>query len=47
MPQLIGVGVGAFADPSFPPPEGSVFATYKHGWLSLPERAIMRSRPDR
>jgi hypothetical protein len=30
MPQLIGVGVGAFADPAFPPPERSVFTTYKH-----------------
>jgi hypothetical protein len=50
MPQLIGVAVGAFGDPSFPPPEQSVFTTYKHGWLTLPEDmpafAIMRPRPD-
>jgi len=47
-PELIGVAVGAFRDPSFPPPEQSVFTTYKHGWLSLPEAtpafAIMRPR---
>jgi hypothetical protein len=51
MPQLIGIAVGAFADPSFPPPEQSVFTTYKHGCLSLREKmpafAIMRPRPDR
>jgi hypothetical protein len=51
MPQLIGIAVGAFADPSFPPPEESVFTTYKHGCLSLREKmpafAIMRPRPDR
>jgi hypothetical protein len=51
MPQLIGVAVGAFADPSFPPPEQSVFTAYKHGWLSLPENlpafAIMRPSPGR
>ena len=51
MPQLIGVAVGAFGDPSFPPPEQSVFTTDKHGWLTLPEDmptfAVMRPRPDR
>ena len=50
MPQLIGVAVGAFGDPSFPPPEQSVFTMHKHGWLSLPQDmtafAIMRPRPD-
>jgi hypothetical protein len=50
-PQLIGVAVGAFGDPSFPPPEQSVFTTDKHGWLTLPEDmptfAVMRPRPDR
>jgi len=35
-PQRIGVAVGAFADPSFPPPEQSVFTSYKHTWLDLP-----------
>jgi hypothetical protein len=37
MPKLIGVAVGAFGDPSFPPPEQSVFTTYKHAWFGLPD----------
>jgi len=36
MPHLIGVAVGAFADPSFPQPEQSVFTTSKHAWVDLP-----------
>jgi len=36
MPHLIGVAVGAFADPSFPAPEQSVWTAHKHAWLSLP-----------
>jgi hypothetical protein len=36
MPHLIGVAVGAFADPSFPQPEQSVWTNDKHDWLSLP-----------
>ena len=37
MPLLIGVGVGAFADPVFPGPEQSVWTQNKHVWLPLPE----------
>jgi hypothetical protein len=37
MPGLIGVAVGAFADPGFPRPEQSVWTRDKHAWLSLPE----------
>lgn len=37
MPQLIGVAVGAFADPGFPMPEQAVFTSEKHDWLDLPE----------
>jgi hypothetical protein len=36
MPHLVGVAVGAFADPSFPQPEQSVWTNDKHTWLSLP-----------
>jgi hypothetical protein len=36
MPNLIGVAVGAFGDPSFPQPEQSVFTTSKHAWIGLP-----------
>lgn len=37
MPHLIGVAVGAFADPSFPMPEQAVFTSEKHDWLDLPD----------
>jgi hypothetical protein len=36
-PQLIGVAVGAFADPSFPRPQQSVWTDNKHAWLCLPD----------
>jgi hypothetical protein len=36
MPDLIGVAVGAFGDPDFPPPEQSVWTKDKHKWLDLP-----------
>jgi hypothetical protein len=34
-PDLIGIAVGAFADPSFPPPTRSVWERFKHSWLDL------------
>jgi hypothetical protein len=37
MPHLTGVAVGAFADPSFPMPEQSVWTKDKHRWLALPD----------
>jgi len=37
MPHLIGVAVGAFADPSFPQPEQSVWTDEKHAWIGLPD----------
>ena len=37
MPHLIGVAVGAFADPKFPQPEQSVWTDDKHAWLTLPD----------
>jgi hypothetical protein len=36
MPHLIGVAVGAFADPGFPRPEQSVWMSERHCWLTLP-----------
>lgn len=33
-PARTGVRVGAFADPSFPPPMGSGFEEYAHPWIS-------------
>jgi hypothetical protein len=35
MPGLTAVAVGAFADPSFPPPEYSVYEERKHPWIVL------------
>jgi hypothetical protein len=36
-PEFIAVPVGAFADPSFPPPTVSVWEAQKHSWVELPE----------
>jgi hypothetical protein len=33
-PARTGVRVGAFADPTFPPPMGSGFEEYKHPWVT-------------
>ena len=37
LPELIGVAIGAFADPGFACPEQSVWTRDKHGWFDLPE----------
>jgi hypothetical protein len=36
LPHLIGVALGAFADPSFSSPQQSVWTKDKHSWLILP-----------
>ena len=36
-PDLIAVPVGAFADPSFPPPTVSVYESRRHPWVALPD----------
>jgi len=36
-PNRVGVAVGAFADPAFPPPHRSVFDESKHSWLTFPD----------
>lgn len=33
----VAVAVGAFADPSFPPPGASVYDSRRHSWVQLPE----------
>ena len=38
LPGLIAVPVGAFADPTFPPPVFSVYEARKHAWVTLPEK---------
>lgn len=35
-PARIGVAVGAFSDPNFPPPDRSVYDANKHAWLNFP-----------
>jgi hypothetical protein len=35
-PSMIGVPVGAFADPTFPPPMRSVFEDSRHAWVQMP-----------
>jgi hypothetical protein len=36
-PELTAIAVGAFADPSFPPPTRSSYDGRRHGWVALPE----------
>lgn len=34
-PSRVGIAVGAFADPSFPKPDRTVFDDSKHGWVTF------------
>jgi hypothetical protein len=36
-PDLVVIAVGAFADPSFPPPTESGYGARRHGWVVLPD----------
>ena len=38
-PDVFGVPVGAFADPSFPEPKFSVYEERKHSWVRMPASA--------
>jgi hypothetical protein len=44
-PDLVVVSVGAFADPSFPPPTESGYDSRRHPWVRLPD-AIQRFAPE-
>jgi hypothetical protein len=35
-PGAVGIPVGAFADPSFPPPKVSVYESRRHPWTEMP-----------
>jgi hypothetical protein len=35
-PELIAIPIGAFADPSFPPPAVSVWESRRHPWVAVP-----------
>jgi len=37
MPGSVGVPVGAFADPSFPPPTVAVYESRMHPWARMPD----------
>jgi hypothetical protein len=41
-PGMIGVAVGAFADPSFPMPDQSVWDGKRHAWVSFPDDMTRR-----
>jgi hypothetical protein len=36
LPNLVGVAVGAFAEPGFPQPDQSVWGKDRHEWVRLP-----------
>ncbi|MDC0721105.1 GFA family protein [Nannocystis bainbridge] len=38
------VAVGAFADPSFPPPQDSVYDCRRHAWVQLPAEVTAFAR---
>ncbi|HEU0035707.1 MAG TPA: GFA family protein [Kofleriaceae bacterium] len=40
MPGTIAVPVGAFADPTFPPPRVSVYGVRRHPWVAMPDLVI-------
>lgn len=37
MPGSIAIPVGAFADPTFPPPRVTVYSARRHPWTVMPE----------
>ncbi len=44
-PDLVVVSVGAFADPSFPPPTRSGYDSRRHPWVELPD-SVRRNAPE-
>ncbi len=40
IPGMIAVAVGAFADPTFPPPTVSVYGERRHAWTKAPGVAM-------
>jgi len=36
-PDMVSVAIGAFADPTFPPPTRTVWTENKHAWLPFPD----------
>ena len=44
LPAMIGVAVGAIADPNFPAPVRSVFERSKHAWVGIDGAGIEHLR---
>jgi hypothetical protein len=44
-PELVVVSVGAFADPSFPPPTKSGYDSRRHPWVGLPD-SVQQATPE-
>jgi len=44
-PDLVVVSIGAFADPSFPPPTESGYDSRRHPWVGLPA-SVQRHAPE-
>ena len=40
MPDFIAVAVGAFANPTFPPPTVAVYEARRHAWCMMPDLDI-------
>jgi hypothetical protein len=43
MPGIVGVAIGAIADPAFPAPHRSVYEQSRHAWVAVPE--VMARHP--
>jgi hypothetical protein len=39
IPDVIAIPIGAFADPTFPPPRVSVYESRRHPWVTVPAAA--------
>jgi len=35
-PDVVAVPIGAFAEPTFPPPTVSVYESRRHSWVAVP-----------
>jgi hypothetical protein len=44
-PDLVVVAIGAFADPSYPPPTESGYDSRRHPWIGLPD-SVQRNAPE-
>jgi hypothetical protein len=42
--KWVSVAVGAFADPTFPPPQDSVYDCRRHPWVGLPSGVAVYSK---